>query len=779
MGSGFNLRVVGGRGGLGAFRKFTLAGALALLIVSAVVSLRTADARRDRHIGDDLAHSADRQSQALDAYFARAREINLLIAQNPALIGTVGSHQRGHTHGDANAVLAYLDTLYPGQISEACVIGIAGVETARVVGSRHAAPDELSEDEAANPFFAPTLAIAPGVVYQATPYISPDTHEWVISNSTPVLDGSGRKTAILHFEVTLASFGSALRATDSATTTQILDARTGTVILDSRLPSGVALTSDGAAPPSFPGTTADADFTRDGTRYSVRHVAAAPGNANRWVVVSSASISGAAVSWGAIGIESLLLILAALTLLTVVGLGFRADRRRLLAAAVTDPLSGLPNRVLFADQTAQAIEDAQRRGHRVAIALLDLDRFKEVNDTLGHQAGDLLLQEVARRLRDSVGDKATIARLGGDEFALLFPSVGTPSGAAGATRTMLEALREPVQVGDAQVGVTASAGLALWPEHGDSVDELLKRADIAMYRAKRTAAAVLTYRPEFDVHTPERLALMADLRTAIERGQMTLEYQPKVDLALQQVVGVEALVRWRHPLHGLLAPGVFLPLVTELGLDTTLTQDVLRQALGQCRRWVDMGLSLQMAVNLPACCVQDPATVDMVTRELDRWGVPARHLRLEITETSFVGDTSHALEVLLRLEAAGITLSIDDYGTGYSSLAYLKRLPVHELKIDRAFIRELAEHTTDADIVRSTIDLGHRLGFTVVAEGVEQASAAALLAEAGCDVVQGFLYSRPLPPEAFIGWLQTWERANANLAPAGDPVAPSIAGPSG
>jgi diguanylate cyclase (GGDEF)-like protein len=437
-------------------------------------------------------------------------------------------------------------------------------------------------------------------------------------------------------------------------------------------------------------------------------------------------------------------------------------QRRTERQALHDGLTGLPNRTLLHDRTGQAIRQADRELVPVALALIDLDRFKEVNDTLGHHYGDQLLVQVGQRLQAALRKVDTVARLGGDEFAVLLPRIETAEGAVTVAKKLQAALEEPFVLEGLSVDVEASIGVALYPEHGNDPEELLQHADIAMYVAKDTHAGFVLFDPTLDQHSPRRLALLGELRRAIDQRQLLLHYQPKIDAHSGQVLGVEALVRWQHPTHGLLPPGDFIPLAERTGLIGPLTHYVLDAALQQCRTWRQGGHELPVAVNVSARRLLDLDFPDEVAGLLTHWRVPARLLVIEITESTIMADPTHAIQILGRLNEMGVQLSIDDFGTGYSSMAYLKTLPVHELKVDRSFVAQMTSDSRDAVIVHSTIDLGRNLGLRVVAEGVEDSLTLQHLDLLGCHAAQGYHISRPVPAEDLITWLQHQQAATPN-----------------
>jgi diguanylate cyclase (GGDEF)-like protein/PAS domain S-box-containing protein len=430
--------------------------------------------------------------------------------------------------------------------------------------------------------------------------------------------------------------------------------------------------------------------------------------------------------------------------------------------AMHDALTGLPNRTLLHDRVAHALHPGLSNGdgRPLAFLLLDLDRFKEINDTFGHAQGDLVLREVAQRLSGAVRAADTVARLGGDEFAVLLPDTDE-AGAIVVAGTLRAALDAPIRVAELALTVEASIGIALSPRHGVDGHTLLRHADVAMYAAKRGRRGSAVYASVEDQATPARLALRADLRVAIEQGALTLHYQPKVDVATGRVSGVEALVRWPHPRHGLIPPDQFISLAEQSGLIAPLTLWVLEEALRQCHRWHAAGWPLTMAVNLSTWNLHDPALPEVVAARLAMHDVPPEALCLEVTETAVMTDMTRTHEVLRRLRARGVGISVDDFGTGYSSLSYLKQLPVDELKIDRSFVRQLATDRTDATLVASIVGLGHGLGLRVVAEGIEDQRSWDALAGMGCDVAQGYYLSRPLPADDLTRWLQATPRAVA------------------
>ncbi len=422
--------------------------------------------------------------------------------------------------------------------------------------------------------------------------------------------------------------------------------------------------------------------------------------------------------------------------------------------ALHDALTGLPNRTLLLDRLAHAIHGARRRREPLALLVLDLNGFREVNDTVGHHYGDLLLRQVADRLRGLMRASDTVARLGGDEFALILPGNDVPAAAALATR-LLHALDQPVVVDGYSLYGAGSIGVALYPDHGDDAPALLRHADVAMYAAKRQEVGYVLYDPTRDPYDPGALLLVGDLRRAIEAGELVLHYQPRLHLATGRRDGVEALVRWEHPQHGLLAPGQFVPLAEHARLIRPLSRWVLSAAVQQCTAWRRQGLAVQVVVNLSVQDLHDPGLERAIVGVLERWGADPSWLAVEITESSIMTHPEHAMQAIARLHALGIRTAIDDFGTGYSSLAYLKHLRLDELKIDRSFVRDMLRSHSDAIIVQAVVDLGHRLGLQVVAEGVEDGETLAALTRLGCDYAQGYYLSPPMPPDQTIAWLTT------------------------
>ena len=484
---------------------------------------------------------------------------------------------------------------------------------------------------------------------------------------------------------------------------------------------------------------------------------------------TSAAVNNAEASYA--HVRNLMLALGAAAVLVGIGIAAFVSRRvthqaeQLANQAMYDPLTGLANRSLLHYQLERQIARSARESVSFGVMLMDLDRFKEVNDALGHAVGDELLREVGRRLRETVRPEDMAARLGGDEYVILLHDLDQQNVPAVATK-ILAALDRPFHWQGQSIDLAASLGVSLFPSQCADSSGLIRCADIAMYTAKRAGKGYALYAPEQERTSRSDLSLKSELREAIQTDQLSLHYQPKIDHGTQRVVGLEALVRWNHPQRGFLSPDKFVPLAEEAGLIGALTHWVLKTALRQSAQLRAQGHALTVAVNLSARNLHDmelPATVMTLLTES---GVAAKDLTLEITESAVMSNPSDGLIILTQLDRMGVTLSIDDFGTGYSSLAYLKQLPVDELKIDKSFVMDMEENESDAVIVRSTIDLAHNLGLKVTAEGVETQGAWDVLTALGCDKSQGYFMSKPLPAEKLLVWLKESPWGQAAAAPS-------------
>jgi diguanylate cyclase (GGDEF)-like protein len=466
-----------------------------------------------------------------------------------------------------------------------------------------------------------------------------------------------------------------------------------------------------------------------------------------------------------LGIGALVLYLALFRLVAGASRRLRRQSTENRHQALHDHLTGLPNRVLLDDRIEQAVRSANRSGLRGAVMLVDLDRFKEINDTLGHGSGNAVLRQVGERLRRRLREADTVARLGGDEFALVMGDLPQDTDVEGLWRENEHLLTAPFDVDGLELDLRGSIGVVVFPDDGDDAETLMRRADVAMYVAKRTHSRCQVYSAAIDQYSPDRLALAAQARAGLDNDEFVVFYQPTFDLKRQLVTGVEALVRWQHPTRGLLPPAEFLPILENTEMMPPLTVRVLDRALAQARRWTDAGLELTVAVNLSARGAGDHELPGLIRRLLAEHGVRPQQLELELTESAVLDDPERARHVLVELHDLGVKIAIDDFGTGYASLAYLTTLPVDCLKVDRSFVMDLVTGGSGAPIVQFTVDLARSLGLTVVAEGVEDAETLARLGEIGCSEAQGYYLTRPLPAADLDAWF-----AHSDFPPAHIPV---------
>ena len=731
----------------GSVRLVVLIAGIALLVIGVVSGLRDSRHTSNTSLDQTLETAAAEEAQSLSAYFERARAVDLLLAHNPAVVELFSGATDPATLKQVNEALDYLERLYPDRIGEACVIASNGVELARVVNREVAAPEDLSPDESGNPFFHPTFALAHGEVFQAKPYVSPDTNEWVISNSTLVPTPDGQKRGIAHFEVTVESFRKSAKQIKANFAMLVVEAESGRIIVDSRIPQrvGVPLGRPPDKTTEFVRSGDEAGvFASNGRRFSYRRIPNASTNANDWYAVATASepaAVGLRLDWGTVTE-----LLAALALIAYAGASMHLVDRLKLSAA-TDSLTGLPNR--------RALDDVEARvsaGEVGAVLLVDLDHFKDVNDSFGHDTGDRLLRELADRMSKALRRTDALVRLGGDEFAVVLSNPVEATAAVSVGHKLVRVIEQAQVIDGEDVLVSASVGVAVHPDHGTTGEKLFQSADTAMYHAKREHLSVALHSGEERATTPT-LVLLGELRRAIDDRLLTTHYQPQIELATGRLSAVEALVRWPHETRGMMLPGDFLPLAEERGLMPEISKVVMEGALTHLRRWSDDGWGFGVSINLSA----DDLTLETITHLeelLKQYEVTPSSVCIELTEGTFLSDRAGAIELLSRLREQGVEVAIDDFGAGYSSLSYLRNLPVDQLKIDRAFISQLVGSNTDRAIVRGTVALAHDLGLTVVAEGVEDEATIDVLAELGCDRAQGFFICRPVRSDELLAWVE-------------------------
>ncbi len=688
-----------------------------------------------------LQRDAAQVASAFSSYFERARSLDLLLAQSPAFRPPGG---RQVDNGEANRALVYLEHLYPGAIGEACLINDQGHELARVTQGVAAPVAELSTAEAANPFFAPTLALAPGQVYQAAPYVSVDTGTWVISNSTWIRQADGTQL-IVHFEVALASFRQYLTTSTGSRHVSVVDRTSGLMVLadDADLPS----TKVEAQFPHFLGAAA---LRSSGTRpatirvqdqlYAVGGIARTAANANDWVILERSTDRASFISPWVGGVAALLGFGLILLFLIIV----RRQQATLRMAARLDHLTGMANRKALEEALDAAVTAADHPGgDRVAVLMLDLDGFKQINDTLGHDKGDLVLQEIGRRLHANTFEYDTAARLGGDEFAVVLRRLREADDVAAVAHRLREALVRPIDVDGVARFIGVSIGAAVYREHGHSSAELLRAADAAMYHAKRGRDGVRVYDVGTEVGA-HASSLAAELLIAIETDQIELAFQPEYALTTGAVVGVEALARW-HTAETTIPPSQFIPLAEQTGLIRQLTYLTLNKALDQALAWRDAGVGVPVSVNLSAQMVTDRSLQAEVTAMLAARGLDGESLVLEITETTVINDLDVAVEVLEALRRIGVRIELDDFGSGYASFKALHDLPLDGVKIDRDLVNDF--DAGGRSLLAATIDIGRRLGLKVVAEGIEDQRSLEQVRQLGADTAQGYHLARPMSPE--------------------------------
>lgn len=422
--------------------------------------------------------------------------------------------------------------------------------------------------------------------------------------------------------------------------------------------------------------------------------------------------------------------------------------------AYHDNLTGLPNRAFLHNYLHDTIISAKDKNKFLVLVMLDIDRFKDINAVLGHNTGDLILQKVGPLLNSLLDRSAIVVRMGGDEFALLLTEENSVNSAIDVTQSILKGFESPFWVNENPIQIEASFGIAAYPEHGEDADTLIKHADVAMYLAKGSTNGFSVYSPGLDQYNLRQLTLLGELRHAIEKEELILYYQPKVDINAGHITGVEALLRWEHPQHGFMPPDDFIPLLEKTALIKPLTLWTLNTALSQCSRFHQMSLRIGMAVNVSARMLQDQQLAGYIAKLIDNLNLSPDLLTLEITESAIMAEPEHTFATIMQFDSLGLRLSIDDFGTGYSSLSYLQKLPVDELKIDKSFVKHMDTNDNDAKIVRSIIELAHNLGVKVIAEGVETRQTLDILKSINCDLAQGYLMSKPLPVDELNNWLR-------------------------
>ncbi|HET7734372.1 MAG TPA: bifunctional diguanylate cyclase/phosphodiesterase [Nocardioidaceae bacterium] len=751
---------------------------LGVLILAGGLGLGAVAAEREQQTQRSLALGADSQVHVIESLALQTRTAALLTARNGAFAafyrapGTLEEKmdpEQGLV-GPVVDALRYLQQIFPDSIRETCLIDASGREIAQVVRGRVTPVALLDDDEDEYDFFRPSFAQQFGRVYRSAPYVSSATKEWVFTNTAKVDAGPGVAPAIVQFELTVESIRLELAKDPYVGETRVLDAETGAVVIDSRIPQdiGVPLGVPGerilpANRPLVDGLT----WTARDRRFLVRVPQLGAGDVNRWIVVSSVpeptTILG---TWP--GGPRFVALVGGLLLVIAVGLQFRYSKR-LYRDAHLDTLTRLANRAELRTKADRLL--ARRRP--LAVLLIDLDRFKAVNDTLGHHAGDALLKQVAERINGQLRSPADVAgRFGGDEFVVLAPDLpGDPAGCERLCARLLAAISEPFDVADVSVTVGASIGVALSPEHGSDFATLLRCADMAMYDAKRLELGWQLYRRDLADRGEYDLALQTELRRGIAADELVLHYQPCFRAVSGALTRVEALVRWQHPQRGMLSPDLFIPLAEVSGAIRPLTRWVVRRALTDAVAARGVTPDLQVAVNVSVRDLVDPEFAGMVERELATRSLPGRALCIEITETALLADAERAIRTLERLSTCGVQIAIDDFGAGYASLPYLRQFPATLLKLDRSLIRAVAEIDGDTAVLGATIGLAHSMGLAVVAEGIETPAILETVVALGCDEVQGFHLQRPAPLTELLPMLRQHRDDGLSRVPAGSPEA--------
>jgi diguanylate cyclase (GGDEF)-like protein len=731
--------------------------AVGLLLTMSAVAQERQQARTQQR-------DAAQVSASFSSYFERARSLDLLLSQDEAF---AQSAQGVVDFDAANRALGNLEVLYPDAIGEACIINEQGVELARVTEGQRAPAAELSSNEAENPFFAPTFALGPGKVYQAPPYVSPDTGRWVISNSTWIRQADGSRL-IVHFEVSLGSFAPYVSTSGVSSHVAVVNRGDGQILLKNRtdLP-----TTDRQA--RFPVTDWSKAFTTmsstegsttiDGHPAAYQIIDRAAGNANNWYVVEWSTARASLVPvWAGVASTALGVLLGATALLVL-----RRQQKTLRTAARLDHLTGLANRKALEEALEEALAGARSSGESVAVLMLDLDGFKQVNDSLGHDKGDHVLREIARRLHANVFEYDTAARLGGDEFAVVLRHLRESEDVAAVGHRLRDALTLPIEIDGTARFVGVSVGATAHPDHGRTAEELLRGADAAMYRAKRDGEGVRVYDPG-TLAGASASELAADLRLAIDDSKVELAFQPQLSLSTGEIVGAEALARWNRPGYGPVPPIEFIAVAEQTGLIRSLTSLTLRLALDEVQAWRMRGVHVPVSVNISGRVVADRFLPIEVSALLEQRGLAGDSLVLEITETAVISDREGAVEVLQRLRETGIRIELDDFGSGSASFGTLHDLPLDGLKIDGVLVGD--KTSGGRRLLAATIESAQRLGLKVVAEAIEDGATLDLLRRLGCDTAQGYHIGRPMTPEAVRSRLGG-EESLAAQASAGPPTA--------
>ena len=709
---------------------------LVLLVVGPLAIAETAASQREQD--KTLQNDAAQLASGFTAQFERARSLNLLVAQNPLLRQSAKGGFSPAANAQANRALEGLLALYPGAIVAACLIDENGRELARVTEDRAAPIESLAADTSRSSFFKETLALPPGEVYQSAPYVSSATHGWVVSSSTPVHLPGGERM-VVHFEVTLASFGEALTTGSEELHVAVVDLVDGrTILADDGLLPYFAMdfpifehAAEVQAVKIGPTTVAT-----DRERLTVAPIATSTANANRWAVVQwSSERAGLFPEWAGLTATG-----TAGSLLVLFFVMVRRQHGALQLAARLDHLTGMGNRKVLEEALEDAVA-ASRNGERTGLLVMDLDGFKQINDTLGHDKGDLVLQEIAQRLHANTFEYDTPARMGGDEFAVVLRRLNSGEDATAVAQRLRDALVRPIDIEGVARFIGVSVGAALCPVHGRSSADLLRAADAAMYRAKRTRQGVCVY----EAGTPEgaeESGLAAELLVAIETDQIRLVFQPEHSLETGHIVTVEALARWDRAGGTSIPPSQFVPLAEETGLIRQLTELTLRQALDEAASWRDAGIDVPVSVNLSGRLVTDHSLPGTVLRMLQERGLDGGSLVLEITETAAIADIATATQVLQGVRSHGVRVELDDFGSGYASARTLRDIPLDGIKVDRDLVNDSS--AVGRNMLASTIDMGKALNLYVVAEGVEDEAGLDAMRTLGADVAQGFHLARPM-----------------------------------